>query len=337
MADNVEANAGSGGATFATDDDGTAHHPYVKLEFGADNTQTKVSSSDPLPVVQTGTLNVGTVTAVTSITNAVAVTNAGLTEVAAAINASSQMDVNIAASAATVAVSNAGLTELAAAINASSQMDVNLAASNATVTVANAGLTELAAAIDTEVQCDIVGSLPAGTNNIGDVDIASIAAGDNNIGNVDIASIAAGDNNIGNVDIASAIPAGTNSVGGVFIRPETSNGLSVFRSIDIDETEEEVKDGAGQVYGWYLANLATSTRFIKLYNTNASLCSVGVTTPVLTIPLPGNSSDDVAANALSGLGITFNTGICVAATTGVADNDTGAPGANEVVVNIFYK
>jgi hypothetical protein len=306
MADNVEANAGSGGATFATDDDGTAHHPYVKLEFGADNTQTKVSSSDPLPVVQTGTLNVGTVTAVTSITNAVAVTNAGL-------------------------------TELAAAINASSQMDVNLAASNATVTVANAGLTELAAAIDTEVQCDIVGALPAGTNNIGNVDIASIAAGDNNIGNVDIASIAAGDNNIGNVDIASAIPAGTNSVGGVFIRPETSNGLSVFRSIDIDETEEEVKDGAGQVYGWYLANLATSTRFIKLYNTNASLCSVGVTTPVLTIPLPGNSSDDVAANALSGLGITFNTGICVAATTGVADNDTGAPGANEVVVNIFFK
>jgi hypothetical protein len=306
MADNVEANAGTGGAVFATDDDGTAHHPYVKLEFGADNTQTKVSSSDPLPVVQTGTLNVGTVTAVTSITNAVAVTNAGL-------------------------------TELAAAINASLQMDVNLAASNATVTVANAGLTELAAAIDTEVQCDIVGSLPAGTNNIGDVDIASIAAGDNNIGNVDIASIAAGDNNIGNVDIASAIPAGTNSVGGVFIRPETSNGLSVFRSIDIDETEEEVKDGAGQVYGWYLANLATSTRFIKLYNTNASLCSVGVTTPVLTIPLPGNSSDDVAANALSGLGITFNTGICVAATTGVADNDTGAPGANEVVVNIFYK
>jgi hypothetical protein len=46
--------------------------------------------------------------------------------------------------------------------------------------------------------------LPAGTQNIGDVDIATIAAGDNNIGNVDIASaIPAGDNNIGNVDIVS--------------------------------------------------------------------------------------------------------------------------------------
>src|SRR4051812_37673095 len=55
MADNVTANAGSGGATFATDDDGTAHHPYSKLEFGADGTFTKVSTSNPLPVVQTGT------------------------------------------------------------------------------------------------------------------------------------------------------------------------------------------------------------------------------------------------------------------------------------------
>lgn len=46
----------------------------------------------------------------------------------------------------TVAVTNAGLTELAAAINASSQMDVNVAA-----------------------------ALPAGTNNIGDVDVLSCA------------------------------------------------------------------------------------------------------------------------------------------------------------------
>lgn len=83
------------------------------------------------------------------------------------------------------------------------------------LTVDNAALTELAGAIDTEVQVDVVGALPAGTNNIGDVDIASIAAGDNNIGNVDIASaIPAGTNNIGDVDVAS-IAAGTNLIGKV--------------------------------------------------------------------------------------------------------------------------
>jgi hypothetical protein len=42
------------------------------------------------------------------------------------------------------------------------------------VAVTNAGLTELAAAIDTELQVDVVGALPAGNNNIGDVDIVTL-------------------------------------------------------------------------------------------------------------------------------------------------------------------
>lgn len=79
----------------------------------------------------------------------------------------------------TVAVSNAGLTELAGAINASAQMDVNLAGSGITVAISHAALTELAAAIDTEVQVDIVGALPAGSAVIGKVghDITGIGHG----------------------------------------------------------------------------------------------------------------------------------------------------------------
>jgi hypothetical protein len=50
MADNVTLNPGTGGATIATDDDGTAQHQYVKVEFGADGTFTKVTSSVGLPV-----------------------------------------------------------------------------------------------------------------------------------------------------------------------------------------------------------------------------------------------------------------------------------------------
>jgi hypothetical protein len=45
MADNVTANPGAGGATFATDDDGTAQHPYAKLEWGPDNTFNKVDDA----------------------------------------------------------------------------------------------------------------------------------------------------------------------------------------------------------------------------------------------------------------------------------------------------
>lgn len=51
MADNYVANAGSGGVTFASDEDvGTVHWPYVKLVFGAADTQTLVSTSNPIPV-----------------------------------------------------------------------------------------------------------------------------------------------------------------------------------------------------------------------------------------------------------------------------------------------
>jgi hypothetical protein len=61
-------------------------------------------------------------------------------------------------------------------------------------------------------------AIPAGTNNIGDVDLASaIPAGTNNIGDVDVLTlpaIPAGNNNIGDVDVAS-IAAGTNVIGRV--------------------------------------------------------------------------------------------------------------------------
>lgn len=52
-----------------------------------------------------------------------------------------------------------------------------------------------------ELKVAQIQALPAGTNNIGDVDIASIAAGDNNIGNVDIVTMP-------NVTLATNTPVG---------------------------------------------------------------------------------------------------------------------------------
>lgn len=124
----------------------------------------------------------------------------------------------------------------------------------------------------------------------------------------------------------------------VTAQPHAAGGLSIFRSIDLDETEEEVKASAGCVYAMWVTNTATATRFIKFYNATAANVTVGTTTPVITIGIPGNTSDDIAGNfGPGGLGITFDTAISVAATTAVADADTGAPAANDVIVNIFYK
>lgn len=123
----------------------------------------------------------------------------------------------------------------------------------------------------------------------------------------------------------------------VAIGGRTTGGATIFRSLDLDESEEEVKASAGTVYGAWVTNTATSTRWLKFYNATAANVTVGTTTPVITIGIPGNSSDDISGYfGAPGQGIAFSTAITVAATTGVADADTGAPAANDVIVNIFY-
>lgn len=124
----------------------------------------------------------------------------------------------------------------------------------------------------------------------------------------------------------------------VKISASATTGCDYYRSLDLDESEEEVKSTAGTVYGVWFTNTATTTHWLKFYNATAANVTVGTTTPVLTIGLPGNTSDDISGMLNAGAhGINFSTAITVACTTGFADNDTGAPAANAVFVNVFYK
>lgn len=123
------------------------------------------------------------------------------------------------------------------------------------------------------------------------------------------------------------------------LNTELTTGASIFRSIDLDESEEDVKTSAGRLLGGVVMNMAATVRYLKFYNATAANTTVGTTTPVMSIPIPTLATTNGAGFVLpiAGCGIAFDTAICVAATTGLADNDTGAPGASEVVVNLFYK
>lgn len=126
----------------------------------------------------------------------------------------------------------------------------------------------------------------------------------------------------------------------VTVQPHTAGGLSVFRSLDLDETEEEVKGSAGCLYKLRLTNRASTARYVKLYNDTAANVTVGTTTPIDTIVVPGASSADLATvitENFGGYGLTFSAALCLAATTGLADNDTGAPSANDVIATAYYK
>jgi len=117
------------------------------------------------------------------------------------------------------------------------------------------------------------------------------------------------------------------------LTPTTTSGCSIFRSIDLDESEEEVKATAGNVYGYYIFNAAASIHYLKFYNATAANTTVGTTTPVMTFPIPAGA----AAHVGFPYPVSFSTAISAAVTTGLADNDTGAPAANACIVNIFYK
>jgi hypothetical protein len=117
------------------------------------------------------------------------------------------------------------------------------------------------------------------------------------------------------------------------LTPTTTSGCTIFRSIDLDETEEEVKATAGNIYGYYYFNSAATTHYLKFYNATTANTTVGTTTPILTFPMPAGA----AANIGFPYPLSFSTALSAAVTTGLADNDTGAPAASACIVNVFYK
>lgn len=124
--------------------------------------------------------------------------------------------------------------------------------------------------------------------------------------------------------VAVAYPVSLDTLSGV--------GADTHHNVNAGTAVSTVKASAGTLYGYTFANLhASSKRFVKLYD--ATSPSVGAGTPKRTIPIPPDSTGHIAIP----YGIKFGTAIKYIVTTGVADNDTGAPGSNEVVFEVDYK
>lgn len=93
-----------------------------------------------------------------------------------------------------------------------------------------------------------------------------------------------------------------------------------------------IKASGAQVTGWAISNNGTVMRYVKLYN-KASSPTVGTDVPRVTFGIPAGSS----ANIVYEPPLAFETGLGIAITAGMADNDSAAVNATEVAVNIFYQ
>jgi hypothetical protein len=110
----------------------------------------------------------------------------------------------------------------------------------------------------------------------------------------------------------------------------SAGGCAIYRSLSVLATGLVVKASPGRVYGWHLSNSGAAAAHVKFYD--KATAATQADTPVMTLRLAAGASYSLDL----GPGIGFSAGIGVRAVTEVADNGTTAPGANEVVANIFF-
>lgn len=80
--------------------------------------------------------------------------------------------------------------------------------------------------------------------------------------------------------------------------------------------------------------LTSSVRYLKFYDSSTTP-DVGTDVPVLTIPVPANTQGAGVVIPFN-VPIVFTAGLSFAITSGSADNDTGAVGAGDVIINLSY-
>jgi hypothetical protein len=114
--------------------------------------------------------------------------------------------------------------------------------------------------------------------------------------------------------------------------PATSGGLTTYHLVSAASTNAtNIKASAGQLYCYSIFNTNASMRKVAFHNT-AGAPTAGASV-FFSLPIPGSGG----ANVCSDSGIPFSSGIAITTVTGAADSDNTAVGANDLIINLFYK
>lgn len=117
----------------------------------------------------------------------------------------------------------------------------------------------------------------------------------------------------------------------------TTGGYTPGKLISAASTNATSVKGSAGTLGYITAtNINASPRYLKLYD-KATAPTVGSDAPVHTFLIPGNTAGSGIVIPLPPQGAAFSNGIGFAITTGVADADTGAVAASDIVINYGYK
>lgn len=157
-------------------------------------------------------------------------------------------------------------------------------------------------------------ALPAGNNNIGDVDIASLPVA------FDTGATSATTQRV----IAATNSPEVTALNDMNTGSSTINATSSDGGTALTSTAQVIKASAGKLLGYYIYNPNATAQFVQFYNTAAASVTVGTTNPLFMLTIPATS----AANLWTGEdGPNFsNAGWSWAATSTAGGN--GAPGTS---------
>jgi hypothetical protein len=354
MADGVAVTAGSG-TTILTDDTGaTGHAQVIKLAISTDGSPTLIPADGangldvdvtrlPAPLTTTGTGTEAAALRVTIATDSTGVLS--IDDNGASLTVDGTVTANLAAGTNNIGdvdvltlpapLGTAGAASIAKAEDAASATaDVGVASmairkatpANTSDTDGDYEMLQMSAGrLWTSTTIDA--ALPAGANNIGDVDVLtlpSIPAGTNNIGDVDVLTLPAlpaGTNNIGDVDVLT-VPAPLNVTGtgteAAALRVTIATDSTGVLSVDDNGGTLTVDNAALSVVG----NGAAATA-LRVSLANDSTGIVALTTSTASIgKLAANTGVDIGdvdvTSVITGTGAT-NLGKAIDSIAGATD------------------
>lgn len=131
--------------------------------------------------------------------------------------------------------------------------------------------------------------------------------------------------------ILSGAVSGGRMLTDTVLKPATTGGYTTYHLVSAGTTNATVvKASAGQLYGWYIYNSNAAARKLVFHNT-ASVPTAGASVFFSIVLPPG-----AGANVFNQIGIPFSSGIAITTVTGLADSDTTAVAANDLIINLFY-
>lgn len=108
-----------------------------------------------------------------------------------------------------------------------------------------------------------------------------------------------------------------------------------YSSIDLDESEEEADDNAGELCGIWVSNRAATELFLKIYDADADDVTVGTTAVGMELTIPADSTGSLPVTNGCYL---YSNALSLAATTDIGnDGSPGAPAANDVQIVVFLR